>query len=632
MAEEKKYEINIDPRILELLGPNLYTNIYYVLAELIANAYDAEAHNVYILSKEDRIIVEDDGNGMSYKDKDVAKYLNVASESRKTKDDAITPKLKRKKMGRKGVGKLAALSVSDAVWVKTIKNKEKSGFILSRHISDDHLLNPLEENSITFTYVKEHGTAIEMTKPEYKLPKSLETLKKNLLKMFPLVDKNFQIHLVRGKEEVIINDFEKEIIGQLGTLITLGKDFESLEENYKCDFPDFYEKLVDIRDIKTIPVSMDDKFGNENEYIMEIKGWIGTYRSTKGRKKSVTDFPDNFISLYANKKMGEFNVLPYVGQNKLNEVYVVGQLHIDLFEDTELPDMSLSNRQGYKTDDTRYVLAMEYVRETLLPDILKLRENYAGLKKKDSETKKWNERKKKEEELKRNVKKFKEDTSKSVADKISKNIDNKSYEEVKKIVEAEIESGSSQLGLKAEVDSQKKKILISHTKKDKDFADIIYNMLVYNGVPSKDILYTNCDDEDARIPDEMEIYEYLRSFFVDSISTQKIYVIYVTSQDMGQSWGAVSEVGAGWITQVNHKIFNIGSFTPGHPLDDARQWLQAKRSEGEIYVDNVNYDVFCVKIEAICKDLGYPCQTRDDNKLKLSEYVNVVKSDVFSNL
>lgn len=27
---EKEYKIEIDPRILELLGPSLYTNIYYV--------------------------------------------------------------------------------------------------------------------------------------------------------------------------------------------------------------------------------------------------------------------------------------------------------------------------------------------------------------------------------------------------------------------------------------------------------------------------------------------------------------------------------------------------------------------------------------------------------------------------
>ena len=63
--ETKKYKIEIDPRILELLGPNLYTNIYYVLAELIAIASDADAHNVYIISEPNAIRVEDDGHGMS---------------------------------------------------------------------------------------------------------------------------------------------------------------------------------------------------------------------------------------------------------------------------------------------------------------------------------------------------------------------------------------------------------------------------------------------------------------------------------------------------------------------------------------------------------------------------------------
>ena len=62
----KEYKLNIDPRILELLGPSLYTNIYYIIAELIANAYDADAHNVYIIDNETNITVEDDGNGMSY--------------------------------------------------------------------------------------------------------------------------------------------------------------------------------------------------------------------------------------------------------------------------------------------------------------------------------------------------------------------------------------------------------------------------------------------------------------------------------------------------------------------------------------------------------------------------------------
>lgn len=77
----KEYQLNVDPRILELLGPNLYTNIYYVLAELVANAYDADAHNVYIISNKDDIRIEDDGHGMSYQNGEVKKFLNVAGVS-----------------------------------------------------------------------------------------------------------------------------------------------------------------------------------------------------------------------------------------------------------------------------------------------------------------------------------------------------------------------------------------------------------------------------------------------------------------------------------------------------------------------------------------------------------------------
>ena len=165
--KEKEYKLNIDPRILELLGPSLYTNIYYVLAELIANAYDADAHNVYIIANKDDITVEDDGKGMSYADGDIQKYLNVAAVSRNTDAESLTP-MKRKKMGRKGVGKLAALSVSENVLIKTISNGEKSGFVLSRHINDNNLLVPLTDEQISFERVSGNGTSVVMQNPQYK--------------------------------------------------------------------------------------------------------------------------------------------------------------------------------------------------------------------------------------------------------------------------------------------------------------------------------------------------------------------------------------------------------------------------------------------------------------------------------
>lgn len=103
--------------------------------------------------------------------------------------------------------------------------------------------------------------------------------------------------------------------------------------------------------------------------MLTIEGWIGAYETTKGRRKTLRIFQITSFH-FMQTKDGEFNILPKVGKNKLNESYVVGQLYVDLFELSELPDMALSNRQGYKSDDLRYETVIDYVRRILLPEIL----------------------------------------------------------------------------------------------------------------------------------------------------------------------------------------------------------------------------------------------------------------------
>ena len=151
-------------------------------------------------------------------------------------------------------------------------------------------------------------------------------------------------------------------------------------------------------------------------------------------------------------------------------------------------------------------------------------------------------------------------------------------------------------------------------------------MLLHNNIPSEDILYTNCDDELSRVPEGRRIYEYLREFFVESYSTQKIFVLFVTSENTKTSWGAITEVGASWITQVDHKIFNIHPFRPEHPMDDEMQWQSTNREEptkGELWMIPLNADVFCQKIEAVCDSLGYVKKTRAVNKAYLGTLVAI---------
>jgi hypothetical protein len=604
----KTYPMTIDPSILELLGPSLYTNIYYVLAELIANAYDAQAKNVYIIAEKDSITVEDDGTGMTYEEVR-GHYLAVARESRRTEAETYSRDGDRRRMGRKGIGKLAALSVSENVLVQTRSGNDVSGFVLSRHVNEDKLLNPIPEEEIAFKKINADGTSVVMINPEYRLHKTLSVVKKNIAKLFPAVGPGFVIHIIRGDQEEILDSFDTQILSELCSIITLGNEFKKygdkvLEGDIRRN------ELVSQREIWNEPIVLKKKSDGEGEYLLEIRGWIGAYKTTRGRKTEFTDFPDNHISLYANSKLGQFDILPLVGQNRLNEVYVVGQLHIDLFEETELPDMALSNRQGYKSDDKRYLRVVEYVRSELLPDILLMRDKWSDYQNEERKQKKLAEQAAKEAELKERCRRYRESVGRDAAQAAETRISQGKQitkEDVAQIVNDALNNHNPDLGLKATVDGLKKKLLISHTGADADFATIAYKMLQYNGLSKEDIIYTSSEDQEARIPRRVSIFDYLRRFFVESASTEMVYVIFITSEKMSTSWAVLSEIGAAWITRKDHQIFNIEPFKPKEPLNVRVEWQGSWRdsdNDGALYTTTRNADVYCQFIEGIVSDLG----------------------------
>ena len=87
--KEKRLELKFDPRTIEHLGIKMYSQLPYALAELVANAYDAGAENVRIqlVDKNDEkmIVVEDDGDGMSYDE--VAVNFLVIGRKRRAEDE-----------------------------------------------------------------------------------------------------------------------------------------------------------------------------------------------------------------------------------------------------------------------------------------------------------------------------------------------------------------------------------------------------------------------------------------------------------------------------------------------------------------------------------------------------------------
>ncbi|HDI3264933.1 TPA: ATP-binding protein, partial [Vibrio cholerae] len=294
----------------------------------IANAYDANAKNVYIIKdSEGNIVVEDDGHGMAY-DEGVQDFLNVARESRTNDENTFVygSNKQRKKMGRKGVGKLAALSISENVEVKTIKDGDKSGFILSRNIGEDRRLKSINDNDIQFYKIKDHGTSILMRNPSYDIHKTLKAAKRNLLKIFPLVNNDFKIHIQLGNHIETISAPELETIKELGALITLGEDFEHLHSYFDSKIPNYdnrldLKQLQEKRPLRSFPMLLKNKEGYESNYILEVRGWVGARRNVSRTQHFRSEFSDNYISLLSNNKLGEFNILKSLDSHEALSVY-----------------------------------------------------------------------------------------------------------------------------------------------------------------------------------------------------------------------------------------------------------------------------------------------------------------------
>ena len=117
---------------LHLLGKGLYSNAWTAIAELVANGFDANAKNVKIYinaaNKEKSVIeIFDDGYGMDYEDL-VSKYTLIGRDKRD--DKTIDEETKKQLMGRKGIGKLAALYLSKKYYLISKTKKESSAWCL----------------------------------------------------------------------------------------------------------------------------------------------------------------------------------------------------------------------------------------------------------------------------------------------------------------------------------------------------------------------------------------------------------------------------------------------------------------------------------------------------------------------
>ena len=218
-----KYTMRISRLTIDKLGIQMYDRVSAVLAELIANAYDADAEHVTIklpfgkyLAKrrqgqvEDQgfeIVIEDDGTGMTAQE--VNDYYLKVGYNRRVERGERTPRHQRRVMGRKGIGKLAPFGICHEVEVVTAGGESTNrGFSVSNLILDlDRILaedtdedgdvipyhpRPGEQDG---NYADSAGTNLILRRFDRRRVPTREELDRQLAARFGLSQPNWKVRL-----------------------------------------------------------------------------------------------------------------------------------------------------------------------------------------------------------------------------------------------------------------------------------------------------------------------------------------------------------------------------------------------------------------------------------------------------
>ena len=203
---KKEVNLTIDSRIISHLGEALIDNEKIALLELIKNSSDADANycNIEIDTLyqsehgQGRIIIEDDGNGMTPYIIENA-FLKIAT-SFKSNHQKVSPKFKRQAQGNKGIGRLSLNQLGKFISVDTKVDLELPKYFSTEELqtvlgydTENNFLNDndfyyyhieidwerysksnesiedvkldlqaLPFNEFTFNHKKNHGTRIEV--------------------------------------------------------------------------------------------------------------------------------------------------------------------------------------------------------------------------------------------------------------------------------------------------------------------------------------------------------------------------------------------------------------------------------------------------------------------------------------
>jgi len=304
-----KGKIKVGVALIKQLSETFYPNISSVFGELVSNASDAFAKSVRIELSKDKIIVEDDGIGMSSEELTKFFYISVSR-----KDSGVLKQfkgIKRRIIGKFGIGKLSMYRLCKGFeiisWKEGVESRAELDFdkFEKKEFIEDFNLEVEDEK----TNIKKIGTLIRMTGLKENINNWFVTLlRRSLSKSMPLKP-NFKI---------IVNGLELEPVKKNGFMIEI----------------------------------------NENIPILgEIKGQIIISDSNIGEDAGI------YIRVF-NRVVNESNPHPLDVGVLTHGLSYVNKLYADLNVDS-LNEAIMANRSSFIEDNSKYKLFKEWLKKYL---------------------------------------------------------------------------------------------------------------------------------------------------------------------------------------------------------------------------------------------------------------------------
>lgn len=303
-------EMNVQMTIIDNLGIKMYSNIEAVIGELISNAYDADATKVDIYIPESPygnnsiIEISDNGTGINIKEIN-STYLNLGRNRRNDPTTAVTPKYKRKVMGRKGIGKLSAFGIANTIEIITQKGGIETTFILNL---EDIRNTPMSEKYKPKFSTREisfdlSGTIVRLKDLSRKRGISLPQLRSKIARRFSCIDSNFILN---------INNFP------------ITPDERNLKS--QCELIEEYN---------------NEEISPNSGLI--VNGWIGTL------KIQVSNDLSPGVVIMVRRRLAQeatFFEAPTSGWINMAKFYIIGEIEADFLDRDDGEDLILTNRSS----------------------------------------------------------------------------------------------------------------------------------------------------------------------------------------------------------------------------------------------------------------------------------------------